>query len=697
MSVDLVVTDTRSISRRTEAGLDYDTLRRLDIQPGEYVRIEGRERTVAFASRANVEADGVALGQHVRTNAAVEAGDRVTVSKVSVAPAHRLTVSPIRGVEVSEGEIPLADSINGWPVSAGDVIDATLLEDAITVSFSVTDTDPDGPVVVTDETTIIARNEPAQGDREGYLPASFDDIGGLSEPLEALGDAVVLPLERPDLFEELGEDPAGGVLLTGPSGSGKTLVSRALATEIGAHVVWLDASTISSKRSPAIKREFDRIVREARAKSPTLVVVDEVDAIAPADARASDRADRVGTHLRSLLDDLGSEPGVVVLGTAVDADDLPASLRRGGRFEREIDLPTPDEAARRDILTVLTRTVPLGMDVDLRTVAAGTNGFVGADLEAIVNEAVLEAGRRVGPGADTPLVRMTEFEAALEVVEPSGMREISAAVPDVSYDDIGGLEDAKREVIRSVEWPLAYPDLFERLDADPPRGVLLYGPPGTGKTMLAKAVANATDANFVSIDGPEVLDKYVGESERAIRSVFERARSNAPSVVFFDEIDAIAPRRGQDFGTHAVERVVSQLLTELDGLEPLADVVVLAATNRPDVIDPALLRPGRFEHLVEIGLPDVGARREIFGVHTRSVPMGDVDLGVLASETAGYTGSDIAAVIREASLLAIEDAITGQSAGAPRVTADHFARALGTVEPSASRGNWSGNSSSETQ
>ena len=695
MSVDLVVTETRSIARRTEAGMDRQTLRLLDIEPGEYVNVEGRDRTVAFAAKADVTGDGVALGEHVRSNAAVEAGERVTVSKATVSPADQLTIAPTRGVDIEDGDVPLADSLRGWPVAVGDVIDADLLDGALSLPFEVVGTIPEGPVVVTDQTRVLARNDPATAERSGWDAASFDDVGGLEGPLSELRDAL-LPLERPELFADFGEDPTSGVLLTGPSGSGKTLVARAAATEFDAHTVWLDASTVSGKGSSEVETEFERVVREARAHAPALVVVDELDVIVPDETRASDRDRRVAAHFRSMLDALAAERGVVVLATAGEAADVASGLRRGGRLEREIDLGVPTESDRRDILAVHTRSVPLGVDVDLREVAARTHGFVGADLEALVTEAVLESARRTEADAVSPTVEKQDFEAALGAVSPSAMRELSVAVPSVTHGDIGGLAGAKRELVRSVEWPMRYPELFEMLQTDPPRGVLLYGPPGTGKTMLAKAVANATDANFLSVKGPEVLDKYVGESERTVREIFEKARRHAPSIVFFDEVDAITAQRGQTVGTRAVERVVSQLLTELDGIEPLEDVVVLAATNRPDVIDPALLRPGRFERLVEVPLPDHEARREIFAVHTRSVPTVDVDIDVLAAETTGYTGSDIAAVVREASLLAIEDFITGTGRESPVLTAEHFARALVTVEPTAMRGGTSADDAEPT-
>ncbi|MFB6070639.1 MAG: AAA family ATPase [Halanaeroarchaeum sp.] len=678
--LDLVVTAENPPNSVDEAGIEREVMQRLDVAPGEFVSVEGRTDTVASVAHARVAVDGVALGQAVRSNAAVDPGDRVTVSKAAVAPAEQVTVAPMRSVDVREGEVPLSRVLAGRPVSTGDALDASLLDGSLSVTFEVTDTVPDGPVVVTEQTTVVARSEPARDDGPGRV--TFEEVGGLAAAKTALRDAVVLPLENPGRFEQFGEDPAGGVLLTGPAGVGKTHLAAAVATAVSAHVVWIDSADVAGMRSPAVGEEFDRVAREVRAKAPALVVIDDLDAVAPAADRASDRDRRVATHLRSLLDDLADEPGIAVLATAGDAADVDAALRRGGRLEREIDLPVPDRAARREVLAVRTSDVPLATDVSLDRIADRTHGFVGADLGALVTEAVLSAARREG---DPTAVSAADFEAALDAVEPSAMRRVDVTVPSVGYDDVGGMADAKRALTRSVEWPLRYPQLFEYLDATPPRGILLYGPPGTGKTMLAKAVANATDANFVSVKGPEVLEKWVGESERAIRDIFETARQNAPSIVFFDEVDAISVRRGGDDGTRAVERVVSQLLTELDGLEPLEDVVVIGATNRPDVIDPALLRPGRFERLVEVGMPDREGRRDIFAVHTRTVPTGDVDLDALAAETDGYTGSDIAAVVREASMLAIEAYVEGERISQPRVGAEHFARALATVEPTAER------------
>ncbi|ALG83027.1 AAA family ATPase [Halanaeroarchaeum sulfurireducens] len=676
-ALNLVVAANRQPNRADAAGVQRAVMRRLNVAPGEYVAVEGSDRTVASVSRASVDADGVALGSAVRENAAVDPGDRVTVAKATVEPADQVTVAPTRAVDVREGEVPLARTLAGRPVSSGDTVEASLLDGSLSIPLVVTDTLPNGPVVITEQTTVVSREDPARD--EGPTAVTIGDVGGLSSAIEALRQAVVEPLTAPERFERLGGTPVGGVLLTGPAGSGKTLLARAIATEIDAHVVWLDSADVAAMRSADVGEECSRVRREARANAPTLVVLDELDAIVPADAGSSDRGRRIAAHVRSLVDALAAESDVAVLATARKGSDVDPSLRRGRRLERGINLGVPSRVERREMLAVRTRDVPIRRDVDLDAVAGQTHGFVGADLAALVSEAVLAAARRDGGKA----VTRTDFEHALSVAEPSAMRDHHVDVPAVTIDDIGGLEEAKRALARSVEWPMRYPDRFEALDATPPRGILLYGPPGTGKTMLAKAVAHATDANFISVKGPEILDKWVGESERAIRDIFETARQHAPSVVFFDEVDAISPRRGDEGGTRVVERVVSQLLTEMDGLEPLDDVVVIGATNRPDVIDPALVRTGRFEKLVEVGLPDHDARRDIFGVHTASVPTDGVDMDVLAAETAGYTGSDIEAVVREASLLAVEASVEGDRSGEPRVTATDFARALAAVDPAA--------------
>jgi len=478
------------------------------------------------------------------------------------------------------------------------------------------------------------------------------------------------------------------VLVHGPAGAGKTLLARAVANEAPVEAVAVPATAYLD--DPDGLRDLAETVID---RSPAVLVLDDVDAAgraAPTSGGASSTARASTVALRSLLDDLRRRPDVLAVGTATDPDALDPALRRGGRFDREFELPVPDRAGRRGILETLTRDAPV-WDVDLGDVADRTFGHVGADLRALVDEAVLRAVRRTDDAdADEAVLASADFEAALGSVEPSAMRGVAAEVPEVSFDDVGGLAAAKRELVRAIELPLRRPDLFEAAGVDPPRGVLLYGPPGTGKTLLARAVAGVTEANFIPVEGPELLDKYVGESERAVREVFRRARRTAPAVVFFDEVDALAPERSEGgSGSRTTERVVSQLLTEIDGLEPRGEVAVIATTNRPELVDPALLRPGRLERVVPVSLPDADAREEILRVHTREVPLDGVDLSEVARETDGYSGSDLEAVVREASLLAIEERLRAERTDAERapdlrVTGEAFERALEAVGPSVS-------------
>jgi transitional endoplasmic reticulum ATPase len=581
---------------------------------------------------------------------------------------------------VRGGERAVRRRLEGQPLLAGDRLELSLLAGSVTVEFTVRETEPEGPVVVSEGTTIDISNQAEGTARLALGSVGYDDVGGLDEAVTALRETVGPAFAHADLFESIGGRPPNGVLLHGPTGSGKTLLARAAANETPATPVGVSCPALIDGEG-----SLRQVAKDAESAAPALVVLDDVDAFA-------DDGDRTAS-LRSFVDRLSDRRDVVVLATLDDPNDLDARLRRAGRLSTEIELKVPDRDSRRDVLEVLTRGVRLGPDVDLRTLAEGTHGFVGADLQALVDGAVLEAVRRLTAdgeaAAGEPVVTEADVRLARESVEPSTMREVSVEVPSVDYQDVGGLDDAKRELVRAVELPLRYPELFAHVGTTPPRGLLMYGPPGTGKTLLARAIASITDANFIAVDGPELMNKYVGESERAVREVFRRARQSAPSVVFFDEVDALAPARTGESSTGVQERVVSQFLTELDGLESLGDVVVIGATNRPDMIDKALLRPGRFEKVVEVPLPDTAAREEIFDVHTRSVPLDDVDLPSLAAATEGYTGSDIEAVCREASLLAIEEYLAGNeyrtdtdTIGTLRVGREEFDRALEAVGPS---------------
>jgi transitional endoplasmic reticulum ATPase len=671
------------------------TLDTLGLGPGDSVSLSGGRETVGRVTPDDaVPVDAVGLSATMRRNAGVSTDERVEVSQTTVDPARSVTLAPIQTLTIKGGESALSRTLSGSPIRVGDRVQARLLDGALTLPFRVVATDPSGPVRVTEETTVTVRDRPAEelDDIVEIPPVRYDDIGGLDAELRQVRELVELPLLRPELVGDLGRRPADGVLLYGPSGAGKSLLWHALATESDVDVLPVPPSALLGRSAESAIERLREVGREAAENAPAVVVLDDVDSVVPDDDDTTTR--RLLAGVRDLMDRIARTDGVVALGTARSADDVHSSLRRGGRFDREIELGAPDRDGRRDILSIQTRGVRLADDVDLDGVAERTGGYLGADLDAIVRSATGAALSRLGgvdllagdagatPG-ETPALTEADFDAALRAVGPSAMRSVRVEVPTVSYDDIGGLAEAKRELIRAAEWPIRHPELFDQLGVTAPKGVLLYGPPGTGKTMLARAVASATEANFIPVKGPELLDKFVGESEKAVREVFERARANAPAIVFFDEIDALTPERG-DSNADAPERVVSQLLTELDGLERLSDVTVVAATNRPDRIDPALLRPGRLERLVEVPLPDEEARAAIFRVHTRDVPTTNLNFDALARETEGFTGSDIEAVIREASLSAMEEYLSAEGTDAPqlRVEARHLRQALDAARPS---------------
>jgi len=472
---------------------------------------------------------------------------------------------------------------------------------------------------------------------------------------------IELPLSEPELFRRLGVEPPSGVLLYGPPGTGKTLIARAVANEVDAEFVTISGPEIMSKYKGESEEQLRETFEKAREEAPTIVFFDEIDSIAGTRDDDGDAENRIVGQLLTLMDGLDGRGEVIVIGATNRVDAIDPALRRGGRFDREIQIGVPDETGRREILEVHTRGMPLADDVDIDAIARRTHGFVGADLDAVASEAAMAAIRDRPTETDdrrewnrNPTVRKNHFDAALASVEPSAMREYVAESPTTDFSDVGGLDEAKQTLRESVEWPLTYDRLFEETNTDPPSGVLLYGPPGTGKTLLARALAGETDVNFVRVDGPEIIDRYVGESEKAIREVFERARQSAPSIVFFDELDAIAASRGD--GHEVTERVVSQLLTELDGMQENPNLVVLAATNRKDQIDPALLRPGRLDTHVFVGEPDLDAREKILAVHTQGKPLADdVDVNELAAELEGYTGADLEALVRDASMRAIRE------------------------------------------
>ena len=697
--------------------LDRGTLAELGLEDGGFVRIGDGDGpgTVARVTADPVDiTDGggpvVRIGERLRREAGVDVGDRVAVERAEARAAERITIAlppdldprTEVGLSVREG---LVDRVvtSGRTVSVRPGYGSVSRRSQWRLPVEIVETEPAGLVVVEDWTDIVVSESPAEGLSADDAPdprtsaVTYEDVGGLDDELERLRELIELPMRHSGLFERLGVEPPRGVLLHGPSGTGKTLLARAVAGELDVRVETLSGPEIVS-RSYGEEDPLGAAFEAVRGEEPALVLLDEIDAIASDREGAGEPERRITARLLSLMDE--TRERITVLGTTNRVDDLDPALRRPGRFDREIEIGVPNAEERREVLGLHTRGTALAEEVDLDRYADHTHGFVGADLEDLVREAAMHAARRVRPAfgsdgdAETSAVepiRLTvaDFEAALRGTEPSALRELFVDVPDVSWDDVGGFEDVKERLRETVQWPLEHADAFERVDLRPAKGVLLYGPPGTGKTLLAKAVANEARSNFISIKGPELFDKFVGESEKGVREVFSKARENAPTVVFFDEIDALAGERGrEEGGANVGERVVSQLLTELDGLEALEDVVVIATTNRPDLIDSSLLRPGRLDRHVPITAPDADARREILRIHTREKPLADeVSIETLVERTDGFVGADLEALCREAAAAAVRGYVrttregsTGVDVGSIELTGDHFEHAFEEIE-----------------
>ena len=707
--VELTVTGARKRDAgRGVARLPEPARRALGVLSGDTVVIVGERATVAkvWPAGGDLAGDGVRVDADTRTNAGVNVGDTVRVQPVSVADADRITVDVPGSVDTGNADDLAAlvkRALLDRPIKAGERF---RIERLGPTAFSIAATQPDGTVRVTNETRVTTNTEGAASSESarsgatgdaGTAPATeatggdgaprvaYEDIGGLDDELDQVREMIELPLSEPELFQELGIDPPSGVLLYGPPGTGKTLIARAVAGEVDAHFSTISGPEIVSKYKGESEEKLREAFDAAAANEPAVVFIDEIDSIGGARGDDADMETRVVAQLLTLMDGLEDRGRVVVIGATNRVDAIDPALRRGGRFDREIEIGVPGETGRREILDVHTRSMPLAEDVSLDRLAGRTHGFVGADLESLAVEAAMAALRGRDDRDELDVTR-ADFERAMAAVEPSAMREYVAETPDVGFDDVGGLDAAKRTLTEAVEWPLSYGALFEAAATDPPAGVLLYGPPGTGKTMLARALAGESDVNFISVAGPEILDRYVGESEKAVREVFDRARQAAPAIVFFDEIDAIAGGRGENH--EVTERVVSQLLTEIDGLAENPNLMVLAATNRRDAIDPALLRPGRIESHVEVPAPDEAARRAILDVHTREKPVDDVDLDALAADLVGFSGADIEALCRAASMRAIREVAGAYDpeeaethADEISITEEQFAAARESVEP----------------
>src|SRR5919107_2122237 len=612
---------------------------------------------------------------YTRNKLEVGINDTVDVRRVETKEAQQITLAPTEPLRIMGAEDYLASFLEGQLVTKGDAIPLNVMGQRI--NLVVISTRPSGPLIISQNTEVAVSEETAEAvaaAREGEIPSiTYEDIGGLRDEVTKVREMIELPLRHPELFRRLGVEAPKGVILHGPPGTGKTLLAKAVANETNANYYTIGGPEIMSKLYGESEERLRNIFQEAEKNAPSIIFIDELDSIAPKREEVSGEVEtRVVAQLLSLMDGLASRGKVVVIGATNRINAVDPALRRPGRFDREIEIGVPDRNGRLEILQIHTRGMPLEKDVNLERLADITHGFVGADLHALAKEAAIRALRRILPEIDLSaesipadilnkiIVKMQDFIDVVNEMEPSAMREVFVEVPDVKWEDIGGLEAIKQELREAVEWPLKYQGMFAYADATPPKGILLYGPPGTGKTLMAKATANESEANFISIKGPELLSKWVGESEKGVREIFRKARQAAPCIIFFDEIDAIAPARGGSFGdSHVTERVISQFLTELDGLEILTNVVVIAATNRPDIIDPALLRPGRFDRLLYVPPPDRDSRLQIIRIHTTKKHLAqDVNLDSLADNTDGYTGADIASLLSTAVMLALREHIS---------------------------------------
>jgi len=690
------------------ARVDPKVVDQLGLTSGDVIQIVGKKKTTAL-SWPGYESDSgkgtIRIDGYLRNNAGVSIDDKVTIRKIEAKIAQRLTLAPTEPLRIVGGEEYLSQILEGRVLARGDYVPISVMGRKI--DLVVTSTTPTAEaVIVTDQTKVTVGEQVKEAPRA--IPRiAYEDIGGLRPVIQKVREMIELPLRHPELFERLGVEAPKGVLLHGPPGTGKTLLAKAVASETNANFYSIGGPEIMSKFYGESEERLREIFKEAQENAPSIIFIDEIDSIAPKREEVTGEVEkRVVSQLLSVMDGLQSRGKVVVIGATNRINSIDPALRRPGRFDREIEIGVPDRDGRLEILQIHTRGMPLE-DVDLKKLADVTHGFVGADLEALAKEAAIRALRRILPEINLEaenipvevlnkiIVRMSDFQEALKEVEPSAMREVLVEVPDIKWDDIGGLEGVKEELREAIEWPLKYPELFAQMNAVPPKGLLLYGPPGTGKTLLAKAAANESEANFISVKGPELLNKYVGESEKAVREVFRKARQASPCIIFFDEIDSVAPLRGSGAGdSNVTERVISQFLTEMDGLEELRNVVIIAATNRPDIVDPALLRPGRFDRMLLVPPPDLEARKQIFRIHTKKTPLAeDVKLDELARKTEGYTGADIASICNTAVMLSIKEHIgkakdpedAKKKAKGLKVAKRHFDEAMQKVKPISSQ------------
>jgi transitional endoplasmic reticulum ATPase len=683
------------------ARIDPALMEILNLKEGDTVLIEGEGRTAVTVGAPDPEDTNrgtIRIDGSTRRNASAGIDEKVSVRKVVPKRARKVTLAPTQEVKILGGEKYLVQVLAGRVVSRGDVVPVNVMGNAL--DLVVTGYSPTGDAVrVTGETNVVLGARAVKQDMSRIPTVSYEDIGGLRDEIKKVREMVELPLRHPELFERVGVEAPKGVLLHGPPGTGKTMLAKAVASETLANFISLSGPEVMSKFYGESEERLRTIFEQAEESAPSIIFIDEVDSIAPKrDEVQGETERRIVAQLLTVLDGLKTRGKVVVIAATNRPNSIDPALRRPGRFDREIEIGMPDKQARFEILLIHTRGMPLDETVDLREWAAITHGFAGADLYALAKEAGIRALRRSIPDIDLEqeeipaetldalAVTRRDFEDAMREVQPSALREVFVESPNVHWDEVGGLSASKQELQEAVEWPLRHEDLYREMGAKPPKGILLYGPPGTGKTLLAKAVATEAEANFISVKGPEFLSKWVGESERAVREVFRKARLAAPCVIFLDEIDAVVPQRGRREDAHVTENIISTVLTEMDGLIELNNVTVIAATNRPDIIDPALLRPGRFDRLVFVAPPTEEGRLDILRIHTKGRPIEpDVDLEKLASVTEGYTGADLAAVCNEAVMLAIREVVAAAGAGERkakrRVAQRHFEEALQKIRP----------------
>ena len=702
--------------------IDSQTMHDIEVRPGDIVEIEGGRKTVGIIDRAyptDVGQSVIRMDGILRRNAKTGLGEYLKIRKVDIKEAKSVTIAPAQKyveIQVSDTQM-FKRSLLGRAIVKGDQVALggarnrrttmmggnfedifDLFERGMDVSFPfgglqfvVVNTDPKQAVIIAEETNLIISPKRPDILEEKIVEVTYEDLGGLNDEIKKIRELVELPLKHPEVFERLGIQPPKGVLLHGSPGTGKTLLAKAVANETSANFIHIDGPSIMSKYVGEAEKKIRDLFAEAEKNSPSIIFIDEIDAIAPKREESYSEVERrVVAQLLAVMDGLKSRGKVVVIGATNRPNALDSALRRPGRFDREIEIGVPKYEGRLQIFKIHTRDMPLAKDVKLEEIAKITHGFVGADLEALCKESAMIVLRRLLPDfrfkKDEPIekeilekliINMSSFKEALKVVRPSALREVLVEVPNIRWDEIGGLEEIRQNLIEAVEWPLKNPQMFKDMGVRPPKGILLYGPPGTGKTLLAKAVATESETNFILVKGAELLSKWVGDSEKGIKKTFERAKQVAPTVIFFDEIDALAPKRGLSSDNHVTERVVNQLLTEIDGLEELHDVVIIGATNRPDILDPALLRPGRFDRIILTPVPDEKARLKIFEIHTKGMPLESVNLKELVKKTENYVGADIEAVCREAAMHALR-----KDMGAKKITMEDFKEALKRIKSS---------------